>query len=280
MLYIPSGVLAADVPLAQRPFLGGEFTVKYTFKEAVLLATITLTGATAGTMSLEPGVALPASPGTDLQVALLNPLRSNGSPLAVGISAKGVTTETLVGTATFTPSALLRDGSSNLPMGTATDVVTAAAEKYITGSPGLTLGTIANGVAGTRLGVFMLPASADYTLIGCTGEIRISDKSRKPKNIACGMNQSAFVKPGVTEVGTVNVGSKVRSFLEGLARIRGQRVTMLIEGIKEDSVLVDRIVLTSVVSNSPIRIPEGDGEVMVEAEGQYEDALFFAAPTA
>lgn len=280
MLYIPSGVAAADVPLAQRPFLGGEWTVKYTFKEAILLATIAITGPTAGTMTLQPGVALPASPGTDLQLALLNPLRSSGSPLAVGISAKGATTETLVGTATFTPSNLLLDSSSNLPLGAATDVITAAAEKYVTGSPGLTLGTITNGVAGTRLGLFMLPSAADYTLIGCTGEIRVSDKSQKPKNIACGMNQSAFVKPGMSEVGTVNIGSKVRSFLEGLTRIRGQRVTLLMEGVKENSVLVDRIVLTSVVSNSPIRIPESDSEVMAEAEGQYEDALFFSAPTA
>ncbi|MCC7374267.1 MAG: hypothetical protein IT581_06410 [Verrucomicrobiales bacterium] len=280
MLYVPSPIATGDIAIAQRPYLGGEFAVYYSFKDAILMATIALTGATAGTFEAEPGVVLPADPGAHLQMALLNPFRSAGSALAVGVSAKGVTTATLNGTATFAPPAWVRDATANQPLGAATDVVTTGGEKFIAGSPNLGLGTIANGVEGTRLGLFRLPESADWVLLGCTGEIRITDKSRKPKNIACGMNQSAFTKPGQTEIGSVSIGAKARSFQEGLLRIRGQRVAMMIVGKKEDTIITDRIVLSSVIVSAPTRIPEGDGEVVLEAEGQYEDALYFGAPSA
>lgn len=280
MLYVPTSVAQGDIGIAQRPFLGGEFAVYYSFIDAILMGTIALTGATTGTFEAEAGITLPASPGADLQMALLTPLRSAGSALSVGISAKGATTSTLNGTATFAPPGWVRDATANQPLGAAVDVVTTAAEKFVSGSPTLALGTIANGVEGVRIGLYRLPEPADWVLLGCTGEIRITDKSRKPKNIACGMNQSAFTKPGQTEIGTVSVGAKVRSFQEGLARIRGQRVSMMIVGKKEDSLITDRIVLSSVIMNTPIRLPEGDGEVVLEAEGQYEDALYFGAPSA
>lgn len=280
MLYAPSPIANADVGIAQRPFLGGEFAVYYTFKQATLLATVTLTGATTGTLLREPGTVLPAAPGANLQLALLTPLYNAPGDLAVTVSAKGATTATLEGTATFANPSWLRDQSGNWPLGASQDIITTADEKFVTGSPDIALGTVANGVAGTKLGLYQLPEVADWILIGCTGEIRVSDKSRRPKNIACGLNQSAFIKPGNTEIGTVNVSSKVRSFLEGLQRIRGQRVTLMCVGTKEDTVTTDRMVLTSAIMSTPVRVPEGDGEVMAESEGQYEDALFFAAAQA
>ncbi len=278
MLYVPNDILNADVGIAQRPYLGGEFAIYYTFKQAVLMGIITLTGPTSGTFAREPGTLLPATDGAHLQMSLLTSLYNAPGDLAVSISAKGATSATLTGTATFSNPTWLRDQSGNWPLGASVDVVAAADELWITGTPDISLGTVVNGVAGAKLGIFMLPAAADWILIGCTGEVRISDKSRKPKNIACGLNQSAFVKPGNSEIGTVNIASKVRSFLEGLQRIRGARVTIMGVGTKEDAVMTDRFVLTSTIVSTPVRLPEGDGEVVAEAEGNYEDALYFAAP--
>jgi hypothetical protein len=126
-------------------------------------------------------------------------------------------------------------------------------------------------------GIFKLPELSDYTLIGCTSDVSFNTRSRQARGIDCGMETDAFIKRGKTQPGDLSIGGKLKGFAEGLTRFDGLRTTCMLIGVKDGQVTGDRLVFTQWVPNLKARLPEGDGDAMVDAEGKFVEHMFFVA---
>lgn len=278
MKYVPTAFSQSLLSAAQAPILGGEFKIYMTTVPAYLVAEIVLSAAATGTLTNDAAVVLPNA-GVDIQVAALTPIRSAGAPV-VTISGTGVTNATLSGAATMSrPTWVDSPTIYDLPGGAAYDITTTGNEKYKEGDFSLT--SITNGGALQRIGLFWLPATADWIQIGCVKSFRFNDNvSRVPKAIPCGMNPVAFIKPGMRQVGNVSASAANRGNLNGLAMFRGHIVTMRVDVVREDSVITDRMVFTRVNVPTQMEGGEGDAETTHSFESIYENALLFSAPDA
>lgn len=275
MLYGPDVPTAAELDIAQAPLLGGEIAIYLTRVPCYRIGTFTLSAA--GTVNAlgyvdNGATALPADPGTDLQL-----LAETGFDSAVAfnasISGTGVTNDPLAGIGRIAPAPWIADGSFGFQAGAATDIITAAGEKYETGV--ITLGTITGGSRNARFSLWQLPAAADWKLVGCTDNPSYNPKTRKSKFIACGMNEGAFNKPGMRSVGSLSFESKLISNFDGLSRHAGMACSVMFVCLKEGQLTTDRVVFSRWVPEVRKGGGTGDGESTVTAEGNYEELFEF-----
>lgn len=138
--------------------------------------------------------------------------------------------------------------------------------------------TIVGGGNNQSFRVYQLPAVTDYELIQATMEIDFNTKDRPAKGIDAGMESDFWVKRGKSQPGELSIGSKFRSFTDGMARYSGQKCTCMLLGLKEGQTTVDRLVFTQWVGAIKPKLPEGDGEATQESAGKFVDHLFFIAP--
>lgn len=280
MLYVPTSIASASLDVAQAPYFGGEFNVYLTTVPAILIGEIDLTGPGAGAYTDNGATAIVAqspSTGADLQMVALTPLISTVTAVIkiAGLNAAG-SPVSQDGTATFAPPARAANQSKTFGRGIATDIIAADEFTTVTGLAAST--PITGGAANVKFGVFELPVLADYSLVGCTTDIDFNTKSRSAKGIDCGMEADAFIKRGKTQPGELNIGSKLKSFAEGLARFDGLKTTCMLVGLKDGQETCDRLVFTQWVPNIKPRLPDGDGEAMIDAAGKFAEHLFFIAP--
>jgi hypothetical protein len=157
--------------------------------------------------------------------------------------------------------------------GTITPVGTTQLVSSITG-----LTSVTNGGPLQSLRVYQLPAQSDYELIEASTEIDFNTKDRVAKGIDAGMESDFWVKRGKAAPGELSIGSKFRSFTDGMARYSGQKCTCMLVGLKEGAVTGDRLVFTQWVGAVKPKLPDGDGEATIECAGKFVDHLFFVAP--
>lgn len=277
-LYVPSAIQAADLDVAIAPYLGGEFAVYLTTKAAVKFQEIALTAAGEGDSIAVPGASFTA-PG-HIQIAALTPILSSAAVEFEFNSGQTIGGADTPATATFAPPARAANQSFNFARGYAVDLL---AE---TPNPGDTFTSLdlisSSGIDGGGknqvFGVFQLPAFSDYSLVGCTTDIDFNTKSRAAKGVDCGMEADAYIKRGKTQPGELNIGGKLKGFAEGLARFDGLKTTVMLVGLKDGQVTGDRLVFTQWVPNLKPRLPDGDGEAMIDATGKFSEHLFFVAP--
>jgi hypothetical protein len=193
-----------------------------------------------------------------------------------GVSAYNVTNVaiTVVDANTFTYAATGSNESTTADTtGTITPVGTTQLVSSITG-----LTSVTNGGPLQSFRVYQLPAVTDYELIQASTEIDFNTKDRPAKGIDAGMESDFWVKRGKAMPGELSIGSKFRSFTDGMARYSGQKCTSMLVGLKEGAVLSDRLVFTQWVGAIKPKLPDGDGEATMECAGKFVDHLFFVAP--
>jgi hypothetical protein len=275
MLYGPDVPTSAELDIAQAPLLGGEIAIYVTRVPCLRIGTFTLSAAAtvnaAGYVD-NGATALPADPGCDLQLLAETGFDSTAAFTAT-IDGTGVTDPTLAGIGRIAPASWIADSSFGFQAGAATDIITAASEKYKTGA--ITLGAITGGSRNARFSLWQLPAATDWKLIGCTDSPSYNPKTRKSKFIACGMNEGAFNKPGMRSVGSLSFESKLISNFDGLSRHAGMACSVMFVALKENQLTTDRVVFSRWVPEVKKSGGTGDGEATVSAEGNYEELFEF-----
>jgi len=140
------------------------------------------------------------------------------------------------------------------------------------------LQSVVGGGINQNFRIYQLPQATDYVLIEPTTEIDFNTKARVAKGVDSGMESDAYVKRGKSLPGELTIGSKFKDMIEGMARYAGQKCTAMLVGYKDGQVLGDRLVFAQYTSTVKPKLPEGDGEAMIEATGKFVDHLFFIAP--
>lgn len=276
MKYQPAAVVQQNVGTVQEPFFGGEFGVYLTTVQALQIGTITFTAAGTATYTANAAVTL-ATP-NDLQLTALVAIQALPTDPPVGVQLMGVSdaSANITGTVFFNPPTWSTNLDPNFGRGIAFDLnpsVPGAKFKSITG-----LGAVTGGQFGLKIGVFSLPQQSDYVFIGCTTEIDFNAKDRMAKGVDCRMETDAFIKAGKTQAGELKIGSKLFSMVEGMARFSGLKATAMLVGVKDGILIGDQLVFTAYRPTIKARLPDGDGESMSDAEGKFEEHLFFVAP--
>jgi hypothetical protein len=284
MKYLPSAIVDQELDIARAAYFGGEFAVYMSQRQAILLGEVALTAAGEGTWTPNAGASIPAT-GADLAIVPITPINSED---AVEISLTGhdttaATPLVVIAHAKFSPPARAGNQSFNFARGFAQDME----QKHTgVGTPTGLFGaldatqtpTIVGGGANQKFRVYILPEATDYELIQATTEIDFNTKDRPAKGIDAGMESDFWVKRGKAQPGELTIGSKFRSFTDGMARYSGQKCTCMLVGLKEGQSLVDRLVFTQWVGAIKPKLPEGDGEATQESAGKFVDHLFFIAP--
>lgn len=267
MGYAPANITASDYSVAQAPTFGGEVDVYISPGEAVRRGVVEITGATTGVFTKDSD---PAGTG-NLVAALLTPLRGGSSDISVQLGTSSA------GKATFKVPGYAKNDARVWQPGFAVDMSDLATSG--------TFGNLAVSGAhadskGAKVGIFELPAAGTFKLVGCTTDKGWTTKSRMPVAIACGMNGSAFTKPGRSEPGEINVTAKHVSFADGLARFDGVGCTVMMKSIKEGTLELERTYLMGVRLQVNPSAGDGEDEATDAASGVYEDLAIMPAMVA
>jgi len=279
-LYVPSAPGTDDLDIAQAPYFGGEFAVYLTHKPATLIGEVQLTASNTGTWTDNAATGLTLATASDLQLVATSPLLSAVLCIVklAGLDDTG-TPVAMNGTATFSPPVRAANQSFNFARGFAVDLVPAVTGKKFSDITGLVASApITGGQNNVKFALYALPLLTDYTLIGCTTDVNFNSKSRMPKGIDCGMEADAFVKRGKTQPGELSIGSKLKGMGESLQRFDGAKCTAMLVGLKDGQFTESRMVFTQYVPSVKVKLPDGDGEAMGDADGKYVECLFFVAP--
>lgn len=275
MQYQPTAATANQLPTVQEPYFGGEFGLYLTTVVALQVGEIFFNSAGNVTYTPNAAAALPSA-GNDLQVVAesANQALPTDPNVAIQLTGTAATGGNLTGLAVFQSPSWATVQQAGFGVGTAYDVQ-AGGTKWgsVTGVAGATGGSY-----GLTLGIWSLPQQSDYTFIGCTTEIDFNTKSRVAKGVDCRMVSDAFVKAGKTQPGELRIGTKQFSMRENMAGYNGLKTTAMLVGVKDGLMIGDRLVFAQYQPTVKSKLPDGDGEAMLDAEGKFVDHAFFVAP--
>jgi hypothetical protein len=174
-------------------------------------------------------------------------------------------------TATFSPPGTAQDASFNFPPGLGVDfIVDGNGNENRTIRSIVSVDEVSGGRAGNKFFIMALPNRDSYTQIMCATDKSIPIPVGKSVSIPCGFDGSRWVKKGRSEAVSAEFTAKYGSVADGLARVNGHRVTVMVETHKDDRILTERLVLTG--WRPVVSIKKGDGEAEAEASasGMYE----------
>lgn len=279
----PNTVAAADYPIVQKPTLGGETVLKLSGKVAYELGTVEITGANTATFSQDlTGKAQLAVDARDVICVVENAVGDLVADVVITMMTKDNTGTpvNMSGVATIKVPGYARvtDRVFQVGYGVALEPQTAA-KMYteITSLVGVTANVAAKGL---KVSFFAMPDVGTFVNVGCKTELDYETKSRIPMNIACGMDGSAFTKPGRTSPGEMNATAKYIGPADGLARFDGQRCIMVAETRKEDKLVTDYTYFIGFIGKIKVNSPDGESEATLSVQGKYEDLAIVPAPTA
>lgn len=278
-LYTPDAITDADLDISRDPMVGGELRVKLSRSRARILGYVEMTNSGTGTYTAVAGesVSDPVA-GVDLALVALKPIKS-AVTCVVTLNVEDAQGDASTVVATFATPARCADQSHNMPVAVAVDGVMAEVNTGIKVGTIESVASIVGGSRGMKFAVVELPALADYTEVGCTTDKKFNLKEPTFIGIACGLENDAFVKKGMTQAGDLTINCKYRGHLEALSRFSGQRCTALLERYADNELLTERYVFHNYGPSVSISAPEGDGVVTEDAaSGKYETALVFVAP--
>jgi hypothetical protein len=287
MKYLPASITDEFLETARSAMLGGEFAVYVTSRQAIPLGQVTLTAASIGTWTPQPGATIATRTLQDVAIVPITPIVSASvvSITLVGKDATAVTPIDIKMVAVFNPPARSGNQSYSFGRGFAMDMTVSDAsgggstnDGKVASITAVQTPTIVNGSTNMKFRVYQLPELADYELIGATTDINFNAKDRVAIGIDAGMERDRWVKLGKSLSGELTIGSKFIGFSEGLARYGGQKCTVMLKALMEELTTTDHLVFTSWTASNKPKAPEGEGEVTTEATGKYQDHLFFIAP--
>jgi len=276
----PPVILPADFPLINAPLLGGELKALFSAQNAVELGKFVVTGSNAGTWTPSaPGLAMLAAQPMDIIVVSDNGLHDGGATDLV-IKVSGTDNATTVFTtqnASFAlPSWALNQTRSfqkclgvDLVIGSGLPVATVTAVTVVCAAEAV------NSV----FKLFAVPALSTFQQIGCVTEKDFNLKTQDAVPIRCGLDPSAFVKPGDLQVGNVSITANSQNDLNGFARYVGRPVTVMLEARRENRLVTDRYYFLRCTAGIKKKGPEGAASVTDSIEGIAEETVFMIAPT-
>ncbi len=265
----PAAIDSSDYITLRKPILGKEERLYLSVEKHTELGTLEMAGLNSGTYTASnaDNVALGNAP-QEVIAVLENWVRSSAA-IVITVTGNDAGNAGLVGTATFAPPAYSDEQGFVFPTTWAQEVVIATGKKFKT-ITAVTVATAAD-TAGAKITLFGLPALSTFKLIICRANLKYTPKIAKPMSIACGGDDSAFVKPGQKPVGTFSVTAKIPDESSGLGRLNGVPVTGLLKVTKEDVLVSSHVFFMGLTITAEHDAPEASEPSTLVAEGLYED---------
>ena len=272
----PSTIAAAKFPVAQKPQYGGEAQVFLSRLPMVEIGTFEVLGLNSGTFTADAiNDAILADRPCHLVAMVENELDGDGANVVLTVNGTDNTDSVIAATATFKPVDWHKDQTRywGISKGTAVEQASDKLFKTVTS----VTASVAALAVGSKITLFAVPVQSSFTLVGCTEQADFSTKSNPAKEIPCGMDGSAFSKPGRSEPGKVSINSKASDFGDGLAKYDGADVTVMIKVVKQKTVETGRLYFAGYHLKVRGTNPDGDGYSMYEGDGIYEDMVHIPA---
>lgn len=274
----PAALATTQIGAARRPIQSGEYQVLFSQEPIYELGSLEITGANAASVSLDAGfaVALAARP-SDVVVALRTSGYAGGSAIAVQLIGTDQTNAALSGVGQVRFPNWSGQPNNQLPIGLAVDVVVPDGKKFKTIN---TVNVSAAAVAkGTKLRIYGNPDTSTYVRVGCTTGASFNTPARPGRNIGCGMDGTAFSAKGMSRPGEITVTAK-DSNTSGLMPFNGSNVSVMVQGVIDDTVTAVRYYLSRFDVAVRKQIGDGETEATDEAQGVYEGFMMVIAPDA
>lgn len=269
----PANISAANIPIAVKPLLGKEKKLFISLKPAIEVGSATITGAGALTQTLNNagGVQLTARP-SNLLVKLEEEVDLGATAGVIGVVGTDENDAVISGAARFANPTYAQEQGYRFPAGTSREVLVSGLSRKFKTMTVIVPQAINAEALGGKLSVFGLPAPGDFQLVGCRVNLDYPDESRESVNIACGGDDSAFVKPGQKPVREFTVSVKLPTYSDGLKRYSGMsNLVLRLDSDKEERVISDREFLMGVHLMGRHTDPEASEASTLECSGKYED---------
>lgn len=273
MKYTPATPSAVDQPLLAEPEIGAEMGVYASYAPFGIVYGIQQTAVDAAASVSVAGVYTMPVAGCDLQLVTKNAVRSDVE-LVVTLDVVDEDDTATTAVATFAPPSYAADQSFNFQLATGVDFVPVTGStkkiKSITG-----IASVAGGALGNKFDVVALPPEDSWFSIGCNRSEDLVTPYPNSLNIACGRDASAYVKSGRNVVGSLTVDAAYKTSGEGLARLGGAKVSVMMVSQRDDRIVAERTVIGGWRPQPQTPKGDGDDESVTSAEGMYEKVAFF-----
>ena len=274
MKYNIPTIATNDLNVAEASQIGAETTVLASYAEFVSVGNISLLAPGSGT--LNPDNTFIPSAGLDMQLVC-----HDGIPSAVQaiiqLNVKFADNSTGTATAQFNgpEGGWAENQTENLPQGLATDLTgdDANTGKQIKSIQGIA--SITGGSTSARFDIVALPDSSTWFNISCAMNKEPTLPVAKSHPIRCGYNPSRFVKRIPGDPGKLQLTTKRRSYGDGLERLNGHRVSIMLVHQKDGYLLTERQVFGGLRFNAQPKFPDADAEAEVTAESFFESFAVF-----
>jgi len=271
-------VPAAYRDISQSPEIGVETRLSYSRQPMQRLCIIQQDDVSSGILTPDPTYLAPAPTfGFDIQIAAGSEIYSD-EPVQVALAVHFDDGTQGSGIGLIQPSALQLDQDDGFPVGTASDLqllkagVDVSLTRKVATVDGLL--NINGGDVGNTFYVMACPDVTSYTLIQNINNRDVQVPVSKAVNIPSGYDGARWIKKGRSEPPKLDIKANYIGFGQGLPRIAGQRVTIMMETWKDDRVLTERMIVGGYRPDVKIGKPDGNGLAEATATGEFETGSF------
>lgn len=272
-MFQPAAILPEDLEAALAPAIGGEHIVKVTEEPWGHVADLLQPEAASGVMTLDTGYELPDT-GKVLQIMVDRSGARSSVEMSVTLGVTFADDTTGTATATFTIPDYVPNQSFNLPIGAGVEFIPSVDKliKLVN-----TVNSVVGGAVNNKFQIVALPNLDSFVRVGCTDQANFKLPVGSSISIPCGLNPSRYTKRGRGEPGTLTVSERWTSYLTGLTRLNGFFCSAMVEIVKEERIVTDRIVVNRWRPMAGPNIGDGDDVVKADGEGSFSDFVVFTA---
>ena len=273
MKYNIPTIATADLLVAQSAQIGAEITVLASYDEFISVGNISMPVVASGVLNPNTTYGDPGqNKGLDMQLVTDDGILSAVQiVVTLAVVVDDGTLNGAPGTAVASFSGPAGDWaenqSSNMPKGLATDLI-------VVGNPAQKIRTITSivsvvgGSANSQFDIYALPGT--WFAISCVMQKDPTLPVSKSHPIRSGYNPSAFVKKIPGDPGKLALTSKRRSYGDGLERLNGARVSIMLLSKKDGYLVCERQVYGGLRFAANPKFPDADAEAEVTAESFFE----------
>jgi hypothetical protein len=232
-------------------------------------AAVAGSGATFGTVTLGPtleynyqNVPSSSTPGPILAIVKTE-LRANAAAV---VGYCGIT-------GTFQSALWAANKRFDFPAGKCVELIGTFTPPYSGSMPSLS-----NAQRGSKVVLYEMPGYSDFDEAGVTNSKRIKWPVRGSKAIANQLETGAWVVPGKTEIGDLEMTSLSSGIDDGFQRYAGLKNTVMLVNKHEDMVERERIFCLNFTPNLDSNSAEGDSEAQLTLKGMFEVGAVLVAP--
>ena len=276
-------VPVAYLDVSQSPEIGVETRLSYSRQPMTRLCIVQQDDVDSGVLTPDPTYLPPATgngpalSGSDVQLACASEIVSL-EPIQVTLGVMFDDGTLGSGIGIIQPSALQLDQGDGFPVVTAADLqlLKAGVDVTLTRSVNsvTSLLSIVGGDVGNQFYLLDCPDLASYTLVQNVNNRDVQVPVSKAVNIPSGYDGARWIKKGRSEPPKLDIKANYIGFGQGLPRIAGQRVTIMMETWKDDRVLTERMIVGGYRPDVKIGKPDGNGMAEATATGEFETGSF------